>query len=506
MNYVTLEKVLASPDLPSLPAVALKVLELTGKPDVSLKQVASVIENDQAIAAKVLRTINSSFYGLPKRCGSIQQALALLGLQTVKGLVLGFSLAKSIDGGGESDISFDFLTYWRRCMYSAAAAKQLATATRRCDPDEAFVAGLMQDIGMVAMWRGLGDQYLQTLDAAGKQHSKLRAVEQKAFELDHASVSGEMARRWRFPEHIAQAVRFHHDSDKAPVESMHTARIVELGGIAAALIAGNTKSDEGVNRFCGKANEWFDIRATDALGMLQSIADLAQQMARVFGLNVGESPDIDGLVDRARAVRIEQSLPALNIEGLLEAEARDASDSVSGLPDRSVFVRDLDMALTSKSQSGSGSGVGICLVSLDDVKSINERHGPDAGDAALAALAPTIVDGVGRFGRAYRFVGTAFVGLVPRTDSEQLARLAEGIRKRVAETMYRIKVGEGTQAISLTVTCGVALCDSDATLKAASGITDREQLVRAAMLALTTAQQQGTNRVSAYKPGVSKAA
>ena len=111
MNYAALEKVFACPNLPTLPAVAMKVLELTNKPDVQLKEVAAVIEHDQAIATKVLRTINSSFYGLSRRCVSIQQALALLGLQTVKALVLGFSLAKSLDGGGGKDVSFDFMTY-----------------------------------------------------------------------------------------------------------------------------------------------------------------------------------------------------------------------------------------------------------------------------------------------------------------------------------------------------------------------------------------------------------
>jgi len=501
MNYATLEKVLASPDLPSLPAVALKVLELTSKPDVSLKQVAQVIENDQAIAAKVLRTINSSFYGLSKRCGSIQQALALLGLQTVKGLVLGFSLAKSVDGGGESEISFDFISYWRRCMYSAAASKHIAASTRRCDPDEAFVAALMQDIGMVALWRALGDQYLQTLDVAGKQHSKLCAIERKAFEIDHAAVSGEMAKRWRFPESMVEALRCHHDSQKAPVEAAGIAQVVEIGGLAAALVAGGIRSEDGVNRFCAAANDWFNIKSTPALGMLQTIADLAQQMSRVFGLNVGEKADIDGIIHRAQAIRDDQSLPSINLEQVVEDEARGALDSVTGLPERAVFVRDLDLGFSVNAQGGDGTGIGVCLISLDGVRAINNRLGPSAGDRALAAVAPAIVEGLGRFGRAYRFVGTAFVGLLPKTDGEQLARVAESIRKKIAETVFRIETGSGPESVQFSVSCGIALSDGQN-----SGIANREHLVRAALSALAAAQKQGENSIARYTPGIAKAA
>jgi HD-like signal output (HDOD) protein len=127
----SIERVLACPNIPTLPVVAMRILELTSKQDVSLREIAAIIENDPAIATKVLRTVNSSYYALSRRCASIQQALAFLGLQTVKGLVLGFSLARSINGGGDDEVSFDFLEYWRRSLYSAAAAREIPMRSRR---------------------------------------------------------------------------------------------------------------------------------------------------------------------------------------------------------------------------------------------------------------------------------------------------------------------------------------------------------------------------------------
>ena len=123
MQNAAIERVLAIPNLPTLPAVAIRVLELTSGRDASVREIASVIENDPALASKVLRTVNSSFFGLSRRCGSIQQALVFLGLHSLKALVLSFTLTRAVDGHDDDEVGFDFLSYWRRSIYSAAAAR-----------------------------------------------------------------------------------------------------------------------------------------------------------------------------------------------------------------------------------------------------------------------------------------------------------------------------------------------------------------------------------------------
>jgi two-component system cell cycle response regulator len=502
MNYAALEKVFACPNLPTLPAVAMKVLELTNKPDVQLKEVAAVIENDQAIATKVLRTINSSFYGLSRRCGSIQQALALLGLQTVKGLVLGFSLAKSLDGGGDKDVSFDFLTYWRRCMYCAAAARHIAVITRRCDPDEAFVAALVQDVGMVALWRAFGDRYLQTVDSAGKDHRKLCGLEKKALEIDHAAVAGEMTRRWRFPEQIIEAVRSHHNSGSATLEAMQISRTVELAGMAATVILSETnRPDEAVNRFRSAANEWFDIKNNMPLTLLQTFTDKAKELARVFALNVGDTPDIEAILAEAERTRTEQSLPAMNVDEVLAAESREACDEVTGLPDKTVFARDIDSAFGKLATAGTGIGVGVVVALLDDANVLNAKHSPAAGDVALRHVADSVSEALGRFGRAYRFVGAGIIAILPKIDLEQLCRVAESARKRVSESVVRLDAG----AANVTISCGAAICEGDESARAASGITTRDQLLKAALIAASMAQQS-KNKVVLYRKDTARVA
>jgi HD-like signal output (HDOD) protein len=182
MQNAAIERVFAAPNLPTLPAVALRVLELMGCRDVSVREIASVIEHDPALASKVLRTVNSSFFGLARPCGSVQQALVYIGLHSLKSLVLSFSLARTIDQH-DDEVGFDFLDYWRRSIYSAAAAREIAYRHRRCDPDEAFFCALIRDVGMIALWRAFGDRYLQVIDLTKGDHGRLAAIEQRTLDV-----------------------------------------------------------------------------------------------------------------------------------------------------------------------------------------------------------------------------------------------------------------------------------------------------------------------------------
>src|SRR5689334_20290126 len=112
MNPDVIQQIMACRELPSLPAVAAKVIELTQNPEVALGDLGAAIAMDQGLSARLLRTVNSSFFGQRGRCSSIRQAMVVLGLSAVKTLALGFSLVSAVsemDGGG-----LDFVAYWRR--------------------------------------------------------------------------------------------------------------------------------------------------------------------------------------------------------------------------------------------------------------------------------------------------------------------------------------------------------------------------------------------------------
>ena len=206
MQETTLDKVLTCSSLPSPPTVAVEVLELTNRSCVELSELERSILNDPALASKILKTVNSPFYGLTQPCPSIGRALGYLGINTVKSLVLSFSL---VDLTKAERKGIDFIAYWQRALYSAAAARRLAESIEDCDVDEAFVAALMQDIGMLAIDTALGDEYAEVV-AGVAEHDDLPEAEVAAFGFDHAEAGAALAEKWRFPEVIVDAVRRHH--------------------------------------------------------------------------------------------------------------------------------------------------------------------------------------------------------------------------------------------------------------------------------------------------------
>src|SRR6185369_13170866 len=124
MNEQLVQKIRQCPSLPSLPAIALQVLELAQKEQVDIAEIARIISKDPALSSKILRTVNSSFYGRSQHVSTISHALVILGLQSVKTLVLGFSLVGNLTKAKTK--GFKHVTYWRRSIYSATAARLLA--------------------------------------------------------------------------------------------------------------------------------------------------------------------------------------------------------------------------------------------------------------------------------------------------------------------------------------------------------------------------------------------
>ena len=124
MNEQLVQKIRNCPNLPSLPAIAVQVLELAQKSDADIAEIARIISKDPALSSKILRTVNSSFYGRSQNVSTISHALVILGLQSVKTLVLGFSLVSNLSKTRAK--GFKHVIYWKRSIFAATASRSLA--------------------------------------------------------------------------------------------------------------------------------------------------------------------------------------------------------------------------------------------------------------------------------------------------------------------------------------------------------------------------------------------
>jgi HD-like signal output (HDOD) protein len=239
----------------TLPEVTLGIIELVENPNSSAQDLNALIGRDPALSARVLKVVNSAFYGLPRQIGSINRAISLLGLNAVKNIAIAASLAKLFRGGALCD-RFDAKDLWTHSVAVATAARLIAKECRKGSGDEAFLAGLMHDIGIMVELQSDRAKLAQVFndmqfDAEGNALIDFRMVERAAFGADHGEFGEALCDQWKFPRSLALACGSHHDPRETPAESRHIPWIVyladhiatEQGGFRADLGDGSLVGD-----------------------------------------------------------------------------------------------------------------------------------------------------------------------------------------------------------------------------------------------------------------------
>ena len=196
-------------DLPMLPAAVLELVEMLGRDDIDMVALAAKMSFDPGLATKMMRLANSSFYGVPRHVTSVSAATAVLGLRTVRTVVFAAAFTRSFEP--PACRGFDFAAFWRHAIGSAVAAKLVAAAIG-AEPEPAFTAGLMHDIGQLVLATCLPERYAEVLEQHQRSGCEIEAAEQQGLATDHAAVGAMAAERWRFPAEIAAAIGAHHDA------------------------------------------------------------------------------------------------------------------------------------------------------------------------------------------------------------------------------------------------------------------------------------------------------
>ena len=184
-----LAKILDTEHLPSLPAVAVRVLELIRQKEVSIKEIAETISQDPVLSAKILKVVNSPLFRMPNNISSLPQAMVVLGLRTLKVMVLSFSLVGEL--ANLRDENFDHELFWRRSVTTAVSSSLLA---ERCDPrvqDEAFAAGLLADLGILAANQCARSDYQPVIKRYHVRYRRLRACNSESLMLKCPPCSSE---------------------------------------------------------------------------------------------------------------------------------------------------------------------------------------------------------------------------------------------------------------------------------------------------------------------------
>ncbi|MDR9435963.1 MAG: HDOD domain-containing protein [Thiohalophilus sp.] len=200
--------------LVSLPEVCLRVNEMVEEPDTSAGELGKVISQDASLTARLLKIVNSSFYGFPSRIETVSRAVTVIGLRELRGLVLAASAVETF-----SRIPTDLLNmvhFWRHSVYCAVVAQLLAEECHVLHSERLFVAGLLHDIGKLVMYNRLPEQSRAAIDLAAEKPCGDFEAEQRLLGFDHARIGAELLSVWQMPESLCAAVDYHHRPGEAP--------------------------------------------------------------------------------------------------------------------------------------------------------------------------------------------------------------------------------------------------------------------------------------------------
>lgn len=225
--------------LPSLPATLARIVQLLNDPDSSLAEVGKAITGDPAIALKTLRLANSASYGLRERVTSVEHAVTLLGVKVIQNLVLTATVFDTLSSGAS--------LLFRHSIAVGLAARSVIRAGvsgLALQPDEAFVYGLLHDIGKIILEDYLSDDLVQSEELSRSRNVPAYVAELEVIGADHAEVGGRLAKNWRLPDSITAAILAHHDLTRCEDEE-HLRYAALLNAADSICIAAGLPSYDG---------------------------------------------------------------------------------------------------------------------------------------------------------------------------------------------------------------------------------------------------------------------
>lgn len=499
------QKIWMSRQLPTLPSVAVKLLDLSRDPETEIRDVVAVIKTDPAISAKILKAANSSYFALRSEVTTIDRAVPLLGTTVVTSMALSFSL---VDAAMTSGPMVEHYTdYWRQSVVQAVSAETLAESASVGPGCEFFLAGLLMDLGRLAMLKSVPREYLPALLASKAEARPLDEVERDVLGFDHVGIGVKLMEQWKLPSPIIEAAESHH----APLTELLQAGAAGEGmmarvlAIAAAagdyfcapakgaafdrmqkLLAASFKfTPEDVDRFLSltrsridKAGELFAVN-TDEIGDAGELTAMANEQLAQLAMRQH--------VETTQAVARQQSAENENRELELknrQLQIQAVKDPLTSLYNRSFFDEALEKEIARAVRCADP--VGVIFSDVDKFKNLNDTYGHPFGDQVLQQVARIFTDVLRSADVLARYGGEEFVVIVNQPTEKGIEKVAERLRAAIEAEDVRF----GETRVPVTVSVGAAV---SIPRRGESDLAKR--LVGEADEAMYEAKQNGRNQI-----------
>lgn len=487
-----LEDLSLGQNLPTLPAVALQVLRLVQDQDATIQDLTAVLSRDPALAAKILQMSNSPLFS---RGGgaitSLERAAAMLGFRAVKVIALGFSLQSELPTRGER-AGLDMAEFWHRSLVNAVIARLLARNIGSRLVEEAFLAGLLADLGKLVLAQGASDAYGPLVAASGGWPTI--AQEREALGFDSSDVTVALLASWGLPElfreSLHHATRFQDLPPEVRGESRELTGIVRLALRTARVLFDEDKGP-AMAALSEDARAFYGLDAAHVSALMEQVDLGVSETAVVMDLKLPPGVSYQNILEAARlqmaTVGLDAAVSLRNEqERAEEFRARASTDVLTGLANRAAFDDFLQQQAHARVRGGLAKSLGVAIIDIDFFKHVNDTHGHPAGDAVLRTVGAVIARATRTNELAARYGGEEFALIAPAVDPAEMRIACERIRLAIssAETLL-----PGGERVRVTASIGAACVQSLA------DPAERVALLERADQFLYSAKRGGRNRV-----------
>ena len=500
MPMKSIEEILSDDvKLPSLPSIALRIIDAVKADEASLSELARIVSSDPALTARVLKISNSSFYSLPQKVDTIQKALTILGTETLKNIALSFVIVKWMQS--DNGDGFNYEVFWKRAVTAAVAADLISSAIKQ-KSDDIFISGLLQDIGIIILYLCMTEEYQKVFDEKRVAAGPVVMAEKKIFGFDHQEVGTKMLEKWGLPESIYMPIAYHHQSKNIPEKYEAKARVLWLADRMSSVYLG-TRCAEKMKDISRTLGRTYGFSEEDINRLIDSVADKSVEILSYFEIDAGNmKPYSQLLLDANEELgKLNVSYEQLILELKRSKETAEnlaielqtvneklrelaTKDGLTGLFNHRYFQEAIDREISRTIRYDKP--LTLILLDIDHFKKVNDTYGHPAGDAVLKVISAIIKKAVRESDLVARYGGEEFAAILPETDLKGGAILAERIRRAV-EAM---DIPVDGQTIQVTISLGVT------TYNLSSGSDGKAAFVSAADKGLYHSKEGGRNKLS----------
>lgn len=467
--------------LPSIPGVAARIVDLANQPDSSMTQICDCVSMDPALSAKFLKVARSPLYMTRRAATNLRQAISLLGTQASIMIALSFSLVQS-NRHAPGTAHLDRNHFWRRSLLSALACRALGEHLGLKKLDDLFLAGLLQDIGILVLDAMMPDEYGR-VNSPALSHDALLAAERAAFGAGHDEVGYWLLKRWKLPDYLALASLAKHSLTREPeAMSKMTACIAVSGDIADHFLDPANQEVTTIAR--QSAAQLLQMNDDAFVTVLDALASRLPAAGDLFDIDILSPAEANGLMSEARDLQMLRQLSQAR-----DLEQSAVRDVLTGAHSRAhletMLRREFELA------ARHNWPLSVVVLDLDRFRFVNESFGQAVGDAVLISIVRSLQSQLRPDDLFARHGGEEFVIVLPGVGLEPTLKLLTRLKDSLASLDHTSSNGA---PLKVSASFGAA-----SHMDGPTPFKEANELLRAAQEALQTAKNAGRNRIEAWR-------